>query len=644
MNIRNIGIFAHVDAGKTTLSEQLLVHAGAVRQAGSVDSGTAHTDNLPVEQRRGISVRATCVRLRWQGVEINLIDTPGHVDFSAEIERSLWALDGAIIVVCAAEGVQPQTELLFEALRAQGLPVLFFLNKIDREGADVARTMRQIRRRLSERAALVEDAEDLLEAVCDADDALMERYLAGEDIPAAELRARLPELARAGKVYPAFAGSALRDIGIAPLLDAVLSCLPAPVPAGDALSGVAFAVAHDRLLGKGLWVRLYGGRLENRAPLTLPGRLDPITSETGQVQSKITQIRGVDGADCGVLSAGEIGVVYGVGQMKIGQVLGDAALLPRKVRPGSLRTPLMTVRVLPEKPEELNALAAACQTLSDEDPLLQARYVRATSELQLEVMGGIQLEILQDSLKTRFGLNAAFSNPSVIYRETIAREADGYVAYTMPKPCWAIMHFVIRPAPRGSGVRFHSEVHIRDILARYQHQVEQALPLALSQGRLGWQVTDVDITLVEGSYHQFHTHPLDFIVATPWGIQDGLARGGSVLLEPILELRLRVPPECVGRVMSDANAMRGEVTEVQAADDYAALTALVPAATSMDYSTRLAQLSGGRGSMSIRLHGYRECPLELGATAARRGVDPLDTSKYILAARSALEGGIFDAD
>ena len=206
------------------------------------------------------------------------------------------------------------------------------------------------------------------------------------------------------------------------------------------------------------------------------------------------------------------------------------------------------------------------------------------------------------------------------------------------------MHFVIRPAPRGSGVRFHSEVHIRDILARYQHQVEQALPLALSQGRLGWQVTDVDITLVEGNYHQFHTHPLDFIVATPWGIQDGLARGGSVLLEPILELRLRVPPECIGRVMSDANAMRGEVTEVQAADDYAALTALVPAATSMDYSTRLAQLSGGRGSMSIRLHGYRECPLELGATAARRGVDPLDTSKYILAARSALEGGIFDAD
>ena len=644
MDIRNIGIFAHVDAGKTTLSEQLLVHAGAVRQAGSVDSGTAHTDSLPVEQRRGISVRATCVRLRWKGADINLIDTPGHVDFSAEIERSLWALDGAVMVVCAAEGVQPQTELLFEALRAQGLPVIFFINKTDREGADVGRTLRQIRRRLTPAAVMPEDGEALLEAVCDADETFMERYLAGENLPMNETRRAVPALAGAGKLFPVLAGSALRDVGIPPLLDAVLDCLPAPVSTGETLSGVAFAVTQDRLLGKGLWVRLYGGRLENRMALTLPGQLDPATGEPALVQRKITQIRDVDGADRGALTAGEIGVVYGVGSMKIGQALGDPAALPRKVQPGALRTPLMTVRVLPEDPEKMTELAAACRTLSDEDPLLQARYEQATGELQLAVMGRIQLEILQEALMTRFGLAASFSNPAIIYRETIAHEAVGFVAYTMPKPCWAIMKFVIKPAPRGSGVRFHSEVPVRDILPRYQHQVEQALPLALRQGRLGWKVTDVDITLAEGNYHQFHTHPLDFIVATPWGIQDGLARGGSVLLEPILEMRFRVPPDCVGRIMSDATAMRGEVTEVQSGEEQAALTALVPAATSMDYATRLAQLTGGRGNMSIRLHGYRECPLELGATAPRRGVDPLDTSKYILAARSALEGGIFDED
>ena len=642
MSIRNIGIFAHVDAGKTTLSEQLLLRAGAIRKAGSVDSGTAHTDSLPVEQRRGISVRASCVRLHWKRTAINLIDTPGHTDFSAEIERALWALDGAVIVVCGVEGVQPQTELLFEALRAQGLPVLFFINKMDREGADAARTAEQIRRRLSSRAARVDDDEALLEAVCDADDAMMERYLAGEIPDEAEVREALPALARRGEIYPILCGSALRGEGVEALLDAVLDDLPAPDEGGDGLCGVAFAIARDRLLGKGLWVRLFSGRLENRNALMLPGRVDPLTGESAPVQSKISQIRDVDSADLGSLSAGEIGVVYGVSQMKIGQVFGDAALLPRKVRPGALRTPLMTVRVLPERAEQMKALTEACATLSEEDPLLQAHYVRATDELRMDVMGAIQLEILQDALKTRFGIEARFTTPAVIYRETIAAEAEGFCAYTMPKPCWAILRFIIRPAPRGSGVRFHSEVPVREILARYQHQVEQALPLALSQGRLGWKVTDVDITLAGGSHHQFHTHPLDFIVATPWGIQDGLRRGGSVLLEPILELRLRVPADYVGRVMSDVTAMRGEVTAVQSAEDYAAMTALVPVAESMDYAVRLAQATGGRGSMSQRLHSYRECPLELGATAPRRGVDPLDTSRYILAARSALEGGIFD--
>ena len=220
----------------------------------------------------------------------------------------------------------------------------------------------------------------------------------------------------------------------------------------------------------------------------------------------------------------------------------------------------------------------------------------------MDAMGAIQLEVLQETLKSRFGLNARFTNPTVIYRETIARAAEGFCAYTMPKPCWAILRFVIKPAPRGSGVRFHSEVPAREILPRYQHQVEQALPLALAQGRLGWQVTDLDIALVGGSHHQFHTHPLDFIVATPWGIQDGLRAGGSVLLEPVLELRLRVPPECVGRIISDVNAMRGEVAEVQSGDDFAAMTALVPVAESLDYPTRLAQATGGRGGMSARLH------------------------------------------
>lgn len=644
MSLRNIGIFAHVDAGKTTLSEQLLVHAGAVRKGGSVDAGTAHTDNLPVEQRRGISVKATCVQLNWKGTQIHLIDTPGHVDFSAEIERSLWALDGAVLVICGVEGVQPQTEILFQALTGQKIPTVIFINKCDRENADIARVTEEIRKRLTKNAVLLSDADAVCDTVCGLDDGLTERYLNGETPDEKTLRDKLRAFCRAGSVYPVLTGSALKDQGIEAVLDAVIDFLPPPETGEETLCGVAFAAAQDKLLGRGVWVRLFGGKLENREAMTLPHGVDPITGEKREIQQKITQIRGVDGGDRGRISAGEIGVVYGLTEMKIGHVLGSREKLPRRVEMGHLRAPLMAVQLIPDKPEEMTALREACRVLAGEDPLLRSRYSPSLGQLQVQVMGMIQLEILQESLESRFGLSVRFSEPAVIYRETLARDAVGFAAYTMPKPCWAILKFQLEPGERGSGIVFCSRVPGKDILPRYQHQVEQALPIALNQGRLGWQVTDLRITLIGGSHHQFHTHPLDFIVATPWAIQDGLQRGGSVLLEPILEIRFLLPPECVGRVMSDVNVMRGEVTDTLSDDSRVILTARVPAKTSLRYSNDLASLTGGRGSMSMRLIGYRECPLSEGSTAPRRGVDPLDTARYILAARSALEGEIFGVD
>ncbi len=643
--IRNIGIFAHVDAGKTTLSEQLLAHAGAIRQRGSVDQGTAHTDNLPIEQRRGISVKATCVRMNWRDTAIHLIDTPGHVDFSAEVERSLWALDAAVLVICGVEGVQPQTEALFHALREQRIPTVLFFNKLDREGADADAALDGARRLLSPEVAPLWDEEARLEAICSLDDGLMERYLAGDEITPAEVTEHLQALCRKGELYPALKGSALRDEGIEAVLDAMVDLLPPPAgDAGQPLCGVVFAAQQDRVLGRGAWVRLYSGRLENRTALNLPAGVDPLTGEMRLVQRKITQIRSVAGQDAGALSAGEIGIIYGLGDIAIGHVLGDGAPLPRRVEPGRLRTPLMTVQAVPEKPEQMNDLRAALMTLSGEDPLLRARYTRSLNQLELQVMGAIQLEILQEELQTRFGLTVRFSPPAVIYRETLARPVEGYVAYTWPTPCWAIMKFRLEPGPRGGGITKSSEETVRELSLHYQHQVEQALPLALAQGRLGWQVTDLKITLIEGNSHQYHTHPLDFIVATPMGIQDGLRRGENVLLEPILAIRFLLPADCVGRIMSDVALMRGEVVATLTQGDRVILSALVPVATSMDYASTLAAVTGGRGGMSLSLHGYRECPLELGATAPRRSVDPLDMSKYILAARSALEGGIFDVE
>jgi len=639
--VRNIGIFAHVDAGKTTLSEQLLAHAGAIRTKGSVDSGTAHTDTLPVERRRGISVKATCVSFRHREVQINLIDTPGHVDFSAEVERSPWALDAAVLVVCAVEGVQPQTEVLFNAMAEQHIPVIFFLNKTDRVGADPDMVLGQIRRLLSKKAVMLTDAEAVTELICEQDDELFERYLNGETFEEDFLCQRLALLSQKAEAYPVLCGSALRDEGVLPLLDAIVDFFPAPGVC-DSLCGVVFAAQHDRSLGRGVWVRLFGGTLENRAPIALPIGTDPVTGELKTETVKISQIFDPDNNPTGKLTAGNIGIVYGLGNVPIGHVLGSSDLLPRQIEPGRLRTPLITVQVIPEKPEQMQSLHQACTILSGEDPLLHAQYIRSLNELHLQVMGTIQLEILAEVLKTRFDLDVTFTPPAIIYRETVSQSCEGYVAYVAPKPCWAVLRFRIDPAPRGSGVTFRSEVPVRDIKSHYQNQVAQAIPLALNQGRLGWQVTDVNITLIDGGDHHMHTHPLDFIVATPMAIQDGLQKGGSTLLEPILDVRFLLPSESVGRVISDVSTMRGEVLDSFSDGERMILNARIPLQSSLDYSITLASFTGGRGAMSVRLHGYKECPLELGTTAKRRNADPLDKSKYILAARSALEGGIFD--
>ena len=636
-------LLAHVDAGKTTLSERLLAHAGAIRIPGSVDAGTTHTDTMDVERRRGISVKATCVRFTHNDTQIDLIDTPGHADFSAEVERSVWALDAAVLVICSVEGVQPQTELLYTALRSQEIPVIFFLNKTDRIGSDTKRTLEQIHTLLTPKAIFADDIESLTDMLCDEDDEMMERYLEGETFSPEYLKERLCEMARHNKISPVLTGSALRDEGIDELMDIMTNCAP-KLRYAEQLSGVVFAAQQHKNLGRGLWLRMFGGTLENRDPVVIPGPTDPLTGEPTSKQLKITQIWSPDGIPVGQLHAGEIGIVYGLGDAPIGTVLGDPTIVPRKIDPGSLRTPVITVQAIPEKPEQMQALRLACDILSGEDPMLQTKYIRSLDQLQLSVMGTIQLEILEEILWDRFDLKVRFSEPAIIYKETIAAPAEGYVAYLVPKPCWAILRFLIEPGERGSGVTFSSSVPVRTIQTRYQHQVAQAIPLALNQGRLGWEVTDVKITLIDGGEHKFHTHPLDFIVATPMAIQDGLVNSGSVLLEPILKVRFLLPHECVGKVMSDVNIMRGEVLQSFGEGERVVLDALVPVSTSLDYSVTLAASTGGRGGMSVRLHGYRECPLELGAVTPRRSVDPLDTSRYILAARSALEGGIFNLD
>ncbi|MEO3945990.1 translation factor GTPase family protein [Gorillibacterium sp. CAU 1737] len=687
--LRNVGLFAHVDAGKTTTTEQMLFRSGRIRTLGSVDFGTAQTDFLEVERERGISVRAAVTRLEWNSAAINLVDTPGHVDFLAEVERALDVMDGAVLIVSAVEGVQAQTEVLWDALTERRIPVLIYINKMDRVGADPLGTLRQIQRLLGANAAPLQvpigqegayagaaflpgiplgkaidsavtlsrpdsgktesataasdagstlfelgeaqEAEHyrglLIEAAVEADEELFARYVEEGTLSLEEVAARLPELTRLRRLTPVLFGASARGLGVNELLDSIVHLLPAPEgdPAGP-LSGVVFKLEKDPIMGRVAYVRLYGGTLKNR---------DLVVNRTQKLSEKVTQIRRVEGnrsEDIGVLQAGDLAAVYGLSRACIGDVLGEAELHKRR----ALAVPLLTVQAEWPAGIEDRAVVAAFQELADEDPLLDLMWQQETRELHLKVMGPIQMEVLTGLVKSRFGLDIRFGAPSVIYKETPARSGEGLIAYTMPKPCWAILRFLIEPGERGSGLVYRSLARPERLLESYQNEVARRVPEALQQGLFGWEVTDLKVTLLEGEHHVWHTHPLDFVVATPMGIMNGLVQTGIQLLEPMLRFRLSVPEEFGGKLMNELVVMRGEFSAPERIGERMEITGLVPLATSLAFPARIGSMTKGRGIWAATFSGYQECPPDVAAERPRRGVNPLDQAKYILAARSAL--------
>lgn len=646
--VRNIGIVAHVDAGKTTITENMLFLSGSIRTMGRVDDGTTQTDWLDVERERGISVRTAATLLKWNDISINLIDTPGHVDFSAEVERTLRVLDAAILVLSAVESVQAHSETLWKALREQKIPTLIFINKMDRIGADPDQVLRDVRHRLSLDTlpiqqirgegtrepfvySLWEDSQatmKIYEFLAERDDVLCEKYLSGKEVSSLELNATLIRLTREGKVTPVFFGSAIHGVGIRELLDGVMEYLPGPTGDPNAsVAGIVFKIERDPSMGKMAYVRLYNGRLENR---------DTVFNHTQGLREKITQIRKSFGSkfeDIGRLDAGDIGVVCGLSQARIDDILGTPDAVPGKT---CIAHPLLKVQVLPAQESDYMALVAALQELTDEDPLLGMEWVKEEREIHIKIMGTIQTEVLASLLKSRFGLEVSFAKPSVIYKETPTCGGEGFVSYTMPKPCWAVLRFSIEPGERGSGLIYSSEVREEKIHARYQHQVEQTLPKALEQGLYGWEVTDLRVKLIDGEHHMEHTHPLDFVVATPMGMMDGLVNTGTTLLEPILRFEISVPEEMGGRVLGDLIQLRGTFDSPTIFQGVFTVRGVIPVATSLDYPIKLSSMTAGRGKMKTQFAGYQECPLDLGMTTPYRGINPLDRAKYILSARNAL--------
>lgn len=632
------------------MTEQMLFMSGSIKSAGRVDKGTSLSDGLDVEKKRGISVRASTLSFPWRDVQINLIDTPGHVDFAAEVERSLRVIDCAVLVLSAVEGIQAHTETIWRALDAMRIPVMLFINKIDRIGADSHAVFEHLKSELSPNMIVLNRAEHegesdatvtdipedqkagLVERIAETDDALLEAYLDGKQLAEDALNTCLAKAVQHRTLFPVLCGAAKNNLGVSDLLDAMVAYFPdADTDDDRPVSGVVFRIDHDVRHGRVAGVRLFAGQLKNR---------DTVPNVTANREEKISQIKKTalnKYEDTGVLMAGDIGFLCGMPEVRIGDVLGDPASVPGNY---TLSEPLLSVQVKPVDDADHTRLAEALQLLSSEDPHLNFTWFHEESELHVKIMGVIQAEILTEVLKHRFDIDAIFEDPMVIYKETPTTSGYGLEQYTMPKPCWAIVKFLLEPGDRGSGFTFRSEVRTSDILQKYQNEIEKSIPDALTQGIKGWEVTDLKITLVEGGDHVLHSRPGNFMLATNIALMKGLTETDTILLEPYLAFHLSAPEEFIGKVTAHVLQMRGTFEPAEMAGGYFVLKGRFPVATSMDYAIQLNSLTGGKANLTLHFDGYESCPEGEGITRPYKGICPLDRSKYILKMRGAITTSI----
>lgn len=650
--IINIGVLAHVDAGKTTLTESFLYLGGVIKNLGNVDKGTAQTDFLDIEKERGISVRSAASTFYWKDVQINLIDTPGHIDFSADVERTLGILDAAILVISAVEGIQAHTENIWLALKEHKIPTLIFINKIDRLGADTTRVLDEIRNDLSSNIVVLQEStndgekdkantidcwnenhiqEEIFESIANTNDAILEKYLNDETVSFRELDDELKVAVGRFQLVPILMGAAKNMLGVNELLDAVVSYMPLAKGNEDKpFSALVFRVDHNKKLGKVVGIRIFDGKISNR---------DVIVNSTQKTEEKVSLVKRYKAGkleDCASLGAGDIAAVCGLANTQIGDVLGSGDLVPKNVK---LNSPLLMVQVKAENDKDYAALAEAIQILTSEDPSLQFEWLREDKELHIRIMGWIQIQVLENILENRFKIRAKFNDPSVIYKESPTTSAEGFARYWMPKPCWAIIKLKIEPGKAGSGVIYSSEVGVNNVKQKYQNEVERTISKALKQGPKGWEVTDLKITFIAGEDHEIHSRPGDFTIATPMAIMNGLLNTKTKFLEPYLWFKIAAPEGLLGAITSDIIQMRGSFESPEMANGKFSLEGIIPVATSMDFPIKLSSRSGGKAKIKTRFHSYKECTDEQGVIRPYKGISPLDEAKYILKARKAIQEG-----
>ncbi|WP_186580612.1 GTP-binding protein [Aquibacillus kalidii] len=601
---KTIGILAHVDAGKTTFAEQLLYHTNSIGQRGRVDHQSAYLDNHDIEKARGITVYADQAVISYQDSTYYLVDTPGHVDFSPEMERTIQIMDYAIVMVSAVEGVEGHTETIWQLLRRHAVPTFFFINKTDRVGANVEKTIDQLRTDLSidminmtNHSILEKWNEQLTEFVAERDETLLDKYLTGNFDQMLGLHT-LKKLINQSRCFPCWSGSALNDEGIMEFFQSFDQLTSTNYPEDEVFSGRVYKIRHDKNGNRITFIKALSGTLRVR---------DEINYLHGEheVTEKVTQLRVYKGHQYETVTQVEAGQLFGVlglSQLAVGDGIG---LLNGKTFFELIPTLHTKINVDPSL--NIKEVYACFQLLDAEDPSLQVIWDEKLQEIHIKVMGVIQLEVLEHIVEERFGYKISFGDPEILYKETIADSIKGY-GHFEPLKHYAEVHLLMEPQSRGSGITFESKCHPHDLTVGNQNLIRHHLFERDHHGLLtGSSLMDVKVTLLTGRAHTKHTSGGDFREATFRALRQGLEQATNLLLEPYYDFKIRVDTDHMGRVLSDIQQAYGTFKEPDMQGNKVTITGKVPVATFLNYSTEFASVTQGKGALSLRFGGYDQC-------------------------------------
>jgi elongation factor G len=673
--VRNIGIAAHIDAGKTTTTERILFYSGLVHKMGEVHEGTAVTDWMAQERERGITITAAAISTSWKDHQINIIDTPGHVDFTIEVERSMRVLDGVIAVFCSVGGVQPQSETVWRQADRYSVPRIVFVNKMDRTGANFYKVYDQVRDRLKANAvaiqipigseaefqglvdlvtmrayihkddmgkevdetdvpeSLMELAqtyrEKMLEAVAETDDELMEKYLEGEEISQAEVAAALRKGTIAGQIVPMICGSAFKNKGVQKLLDAVVEYLPAPpevppiqgtLPNGETALRYADDTAPLAALafkimadpyGRLTFVRVYSGVLKKGSYV-----LNATKGKKERI-SRLIVLRADDRIEVDELRAGDLGAALGLKDTLTGDTIceEDAPVILESL---FVPEPVISVAVEPKTKQDMEKLSKALQSLSEEDPTFRVRIDPETNQTVIAGMGELHLEILVDRMKREFKVEAEVGAPQVAYRETIRKsvKAEGkFIRQSGGKGQFGHVVIQLEPGEPGTGFEFVSKIVGGSVPKEYIGPAENGMKEACESGILaGYPVIDVKVTMVDGSYHEVDSNEMAFKIAGSMAIKEAVMKASPVLLEPMMKVEAEVPEDFIGNVIGDLNSRRGQIEGQDTEQGTAKVTAKVPLAEMFGYATDIRSKTQGRGIFTMEFSHYEEVPRNVAET------------------------------